>query len=107
MKSIKELTLTKKGKFYTKVCKVYGMIMKAKKEFEEINKIFEKNDYEVQEKEICEKMLMQLALFTEDEYLRFLHISTEISREKIEENKEKIKKITEYINKKTSNSEIF
>ena len=52
-------------------------------------------------------MLMQLALFTEDEYLRFLHISTEISREKIEENKEKIKKVTEYINKKTSNSEIF
>ena len=29
MKSMKELTLTKKGKFFTKVCKVYGMIMKA------------------------------------------------------------------------------
>lgn len=107
MKSMKELTLTKKGKFYTKVCKVYGMVMKAKKEFAEISKIFEKNGYDVYEKEVCEHMLMQLALFSDNEYLKFLHMAHEISTEKIEENNKRIQEIHDYIDKKTSNSEIF
>lgn len=107
MKSMKELTLTKKSKFYVKVCKVYGMVLKAKKEFEEINKIFNENENSTYEKDVCEQMLMQLALFSENEYLKFLHILHEIREEKFEENREKIEKIREYIDRKTSNSEIF
>ena len=66
MKSMKELTLTKKGKFYTKVCKVYGMVMKAKKEFAEISKIFEKNGYDVYYLRwmfYCSQLLNYLMLF--------------------------------------------
>lgn len=107
MKSNKELTLTKKSKFYVKVCKVYGMILKAKKEFEEINQIFEKNEYGAYEKSVCESILMQLALFSENEYLKFLHMLHEIRTEKIEENNLKIERIKEYINKQTSNENIF
>lgn len=107
MKSMKELTLTKKSKFYVKVCKVYGMIMKAKKEFEEISKIFKNNDYKSHEQEVCDQVLLQLALFTDTEYLKFLHILHEIREEKFEENREKIEKIREYIDRKTSNEEIF
>lgn len=107
MKSMKELTLTKKGKFFTKVCKVYGMIMKAKKEFQEISEIFKKNEYDIEEQKICDQILLQLALFSDTEYLKFLHILHEIKTEKIEENNEKIQQIREYIDKQTSNEEIF
>lgn len=107
MKSIKELTLTKKGKFFTKICKVYGMVLKAKKEFQEISNIFEKNGYDIEEQKICEDILMKLALFSDNEYLNFLHILGEIRMEKVEENKLKIQQIREYIDKQTSNEEIF
>lgn len=107
MKSIKELTLTKKSKFYVKVCKFYGMILKAKKEFQEIANIFDKNGYEVHERQICEDILIQMALFNEIQYLKFLHVLNEIRTEKIEENNEKIQKVKEYIEKKTSNDNIF
>lgn len=107
MKSEKKLTTTKKGKFYTKICKVYGMALKAKKEFEEINDLFQYYEGNEEEKQICEGILMRLALFSDNEYLQFQQINQTIKMEKIEENRRQIQKIREYIDRKTSNSDIF
>ena len=107
MKSNKELTLTKKGKFYTKVCKIYGMALRAQKELKELEYLFEDYENIPEEKEICKAMLMRLALFSDTEFLQFQQLLTTIRMEKIEENKQKIAKIREYLDRKTSNSDIF
>lgn len=107
MKSEKILTLTKRDRFYTKVCKIYTMALKAKKEMEEISNLLADYEDAKKEKEIADEISMCLYLFTDTKYLMIHKNLSQIKLDKIALNDEKIKKAQEYIDKHTCNSDIF
>jgi len=107
MKSEKTLTLTKKDRFYTKVCKIYAMALKAKKEMAEIANLLEDYDDCKEEKELAEQINLCLYMFTDTKYLMIQKTLSQIKLDKVAANNEKLEKLREYISRDTCNSDIF